>query len=149
MAGGLSLTPDQLVPFSEWLNARVGLQKQTLVAARELCIDAVIGPGAGTVELCDMVDRLGPFGAGAPQPIFAMQDIAVTGGRQIGQNHFKFIAEDTSGRVECIAWRALDTPLGDAIRQGGRLHIAGRLKVNEWQGRRRVQMDIMDAAAVS
>ena len=149
MAGGLSLNPDQLAEFSEWLNTRVGLQKQTLVAARELSIDAVIGPGAGTVELCDMVDRLGPFGAGAPQPVFAMEAINVTGARQIGQNHFKFIAEDASGRVECVAWRALDTPLGDAIRQGGRLHIAGRMKVNEWQGRQRVQMDIMDASAVS
>ena len=96
-----------------------------------------------------MVDRLGPFGAGAPQPVFAMEEINVTGARQIGQNHFKFIAEDASGHVECVAWRALDTPLGDAIRQGGRLHIAGRLKVNEWQGRQRVQMDIIDAAAVS
>ena len=149
MAGGLSLMPDQLSVFSEWLNDRVGLQKTTLIAARELYIDAVIGPGAATVELCDEIDQLGPFGASAPQPVFAMESINVTGARQIGQNHYKFIAEDASGRVECIAWRALGTPLGDAIRHGGRLHIVGRLKVNEWQGRRRVQVEIMDAAAVS
>ena len=96
-----------------------------------------------------MVDRLGPFGAGAPQPVFSMESVAVTGPRQIGQNHYKFIAEDATGRVECLSWRSLDTPLGDTIRQGGRLHITGKLKVNEWQGRKRVQMDIIDAAAVS
>lgn len=149
MAGGLSLKPEQLGDFTDWLNTRISAQKTKLIAARELGINAVIGAGAATVELCDMVDRLGPFGAGAPQPVFAMEGIAVTGPRQIGQNHYKFIAEDASGRVECLAWRSLDTPLGDTIRQGGRLHIAGKLKVNEWQGRKRVQMDIIDAAVVS
>jgi len=149
MAGGLSLDPDQVTVFADWLNTRIGEQKTSLIAARELCVDAVIGAGAATVELCDLVDRLGPFGAGAPQPVFALEGAAIIGPRLIGQNHLKFIAEDSSGRVECVAWRALDTPLGDAIRQGGHMHIVGRLKVNEWQGRKRVQMDVSDGAVVS
>jgi len=91
MAGGLSLDPDQVPVFADWLNVRIGAQKASLIAARELCVDAVVGAGAATVELCE----------------------------------------------------------GDAIRQGGRLHLVGRFKVNEWQGRKRVQMDISDAAAVS
>lgn len=149
MAGGLSLDPDQVPLFADWLNARIGEQKLSLIAARQLCIDAVVGAGAASVELCEMVDRLGPFGAGAPQPVFALENVAIIGPRLIGENHIKFIAEDASGRVECVAWRALDTPIGDAIRAGGRLHIVGRFTVNEWQGRSRVQMDILDAAVVS
>jgi single-stranded-DNA-specific exonuclease len=149
MAGGLSLDPDQVPIFADWLNARIGEQKASLIAARELSIDAIIGPGAATVALCKLVDKLGPFGAGAPQPVFALENAKISGARVIGQNHLKFIAEDASGRVECVAWRALDTPLGDAIRRGGHMHIAGRLKVNEWQGRERVQMDVSDGAVVS
>ena len=149
MAGGLSLEPDQLGVFADWLNVRIREHKTSLIAARELRVDAILGAGAASVELCDLVDELGPFGAGAPQPVFALENIVVTGPRPIGQNHLKFIAEDASGRVECVAWRSLDTPLGDAIRQGGRLHIIGRMKVNEWQGRKRIQFDVMDAAAVS
>ena len=149
MAGGLSLEPDQLGVFADWLNVRIREHKTSLIAARELRVDAILGAGAASVELCDLVDELGPFGAGAPQPVFALENIVVTGPRPIGQNHLKFIGEDASGRVECVAWRSLDTPLGDAIRQGGRLHIIGRMKVNEWQGRKRIQFDVMDAAAVS
>lgn len=149
MAGGLSLEPDQLPVFAAWLNERIGAHKTSLLAARELRVDAVVGPGAASVDLCDRIDQLGPFGAGAPQPVFALENVAVVGPRQIGQNHLKFIAEDASGRVECVAWRALNTPLGDAISRGGHLHIAGRMKVNEWQGRKRVQFDVMDGALVS
>lgn len=149
MAGGLSLDPGQLGAFAQWLNARIGLQKANLMAARELSVDAVIGAGAVSIDLCYLVDKLGPFGAGAPQPVFALENVAITSPRQIGHNHLKCFAEDSSGRVECIAWRALDTPMGDAIRRGGRMHLVGRFKVNDWQGRSRVQMDILDGAVVS
>ncbi len=149
MAGGLSLKPDQLTEFSDWLNQHLKDKTQNILAARELTIDALISPGGATVELCDAVDSIGPFGAGAPQPVFAMLETTVSGSRIIGENHMKFFAEDSSGRVECVAWRAVGTPLGDAIRTSERLHIVGRLKVNEWQGRQRVQMDIIDAARVS
>lgn len=149
MAGGLSLDPDQVSVFADWLNAKIGVQKQNLAAARELCVDAIVAPGAATSDFCDGLEQLGPFGAGAPQPVFALQDIRVTSSRMIGQNHMKFIAEDVTGRLECVAWRSLDTPLGDAIRSGRNLHVTGRLKVNEWNGRRTVQMDVSDAAFVS
>ena len=66
--------------------------------------------------------------------------------RQVGVNHLRFIAEDAGGRIECIAWRAADTPMGDVLRNGARVHIAGKLKADEWNGRRRVQLDVADVA---
>lgn len=146
MAGGLSLEPDQFDVFADWLDKKISAQTQSLQAARGLTIDAILSPGAATAAFCDNLDKLGPFGAGAPQPVFALQDIRVMSSRLIGQNHMKFIAEDATGRLECVAWRSVDTPLGDAIRQGAMLHVAGRLKVNEWNGRRTAQLDVSDAA---
>jgi len=64
----------------------------------------------------------------------------------VGANHWKFTAEDASGRLDCIAWRAVGAPLGDALQPGNRVHLAGRLNADEWNGRRRVQLDVMDAA---
>ena len=149
MAGGLSLDPGGIQIFSDWINARLRDKTDNLVAARELEISALIGPGAATVEMCALIDKLGPFGAAAPQPVFAMMDVRVAHSRLIGENHMKFIAEDATGRVECLAWRSFGTPLGDAIRSAEKLHVAGRLKVNEWQGRKQVQMDVIDVATVS
>jgi single-stranded-DNA-specific exonuclease len=148
MAGGLSLPADQIDGFDVWLNDRIGQNRDKVLAARELCIDAVLAPGAATPELCDTLEQLGPFGAAAPQPVFALKAAHISGARIIGENHLKFFAEDASGRIECVAWRAVDTPLGNAIRSSGQLHVAGRIKINEWNGKRRAQLDVSDASAV-
>ena len=39
-----------------------------------------------------------------------------------------------------------DAPLGEAAIAGARLHLAGRLKLDTWNGRRRVQFEVTDAA---
>jgi len=148
MAGGLSVTPEKIADFEAWLNTRIGQSRDRVLAARELCVDAVLAPGSATPELCDTLEQLGPFGAAAPQPVFALKAAHISGPRVIGENHLKFTAEDTSGRLECVAWRALDTPLGDAIRTEQQLHLVGRIKINEWNGRRRAQFDVSDASVV-
>jgi single-stranded-DNA-specific exonuclease len=146
MAGGLSLEPEQLEAFDAWMVAHMAQFTAERAAALELPIDAVLAPGAASPELVDRVAEIGPFGAGAPEPVFALQSVQISYARQVGANHWKFTAEDASGRLDCIAWRAVGAPLGEALMPGNRVHLAGRLKADEWNGRRRVQLDVMDAA---
>jgi single-stranded-DNA-specific exonuclease len=146
MAGGLSLEPGQIEGFDRWMTAHMAAFRTEQIAARDLPIDALLSPGAVTVELADTLAALGPFGTGAPEPVFALTDVSVTGLRRIGANHLRFVAENQTGRAECIAWRAADTPLGDLLRQGRRVGLAGRLKAETWNNRRRVQLEIIDAA---
>ena len=146
MAGGLSLEPDQVAAFDAWMVAHMAQFTDERAAARELVIDAVLAPGAATAGLVDEVAGIGPFGIGAPEPVFAVEGVRVSGVRQVGANHLKFTAEDATGRLDCIAWRSADAPIGDAVRAGEPLNLAGRLKADEWNGRRRVQLDIMDVA---
>ncbi len=147
MAGGLSLRPDQVSSFADWLDRDISTQTGALSAARGLHIDSALSAGAVTVDLADHLDRLGPYGAGAPQPVFAIAEARIVSARRIGANHMRFTAEDSSGRVEGVSWRSADTPLGDALAAGGRLHLAGKIKADEWNGRRRAQFELMDGAA--
>ena len=146
MAGGLSLSPDQLAGFDAWMVSHMAQFTAERAAALELAINAVLAPGAASPDLADRIAGIGPFGAGSPEPVFALQSVHVTGARQVGANHLKFTAEDASGRLDCIAWRAMGAPLGDTLLPGKRVHLAGRLKAEEWNGRRRVQLDVIDAA---
>ncbi|MGA1342992.1 MAG: single-stranded-DNA-specific exonuclease RecJ, partial [Hyphomonas sp.] len=114
--------------------------------ALDMEIDAVLAPGAATPELMERVHSLGPFGVGAPEPVFMLRDVNVTGIRRVGAQHLKFTAEDSTGRLDGIAWRSEGTPLGDALRQGGRFDLAGRLKADTWNGRQRVQLEMIDLA---
>lgn len=146
MAGGLSVEPGRISGFRDWMVSHMDAFAEERAEALRLEIDGVLAPAAATIELCEQIDALGPFGQGAPQPVFAMRDVKPVSPRIVGQNHVRFFADDGSSRLECIYWRAADTEAGQAIMSGNRLHIAGRLKQNEWNGRRRVQFEVADAA---
>ncbi|MEE2879027.1 MAG: single-stranded-DNA-specific exonuclease RecJ [Pseudomonadota bacterium] len=146
MAGGLSVEPQDIEAFTDWMIAHMQEFADERAEALRLEVDGVLAPAAATIELCDQIDALGPFGQGAPQPVFAIRDVRPTSPRLVGQNHIRFIADDGSSRLECIYWRAADTEAGQAILSGRHVHLAGRLKKNEWNGRKRVQFEVADAA---
>jgi len=51
------------------------------------------------------------------------------------------------GRLKAIAWRAEDTALGQRLLEGGgAVHVVGRLKPDDWNGREGVQFEIEDLA---
>lgn len=147
MAGGLSLEPEQLPDLIGWMQTHMAEFKQERAAAKELVIDAILAPSQVTVETFDILQTIGPFGQGAPEPIFGLKDVEITHTRPIGENHLKLTVESSGARIEALVWRCLGTPLGDALLQRGRVHLAGRLKDNEWNGRRTAQFEVIDAAA--
>ena len=55
------------------------------------------------------------------------------------------------GRIKAMAFRAADRPLGAALLQtgGAPVHLAGRLRIDDWQGRHDVEFLIDDAAPAS
>jgi single-stranded-DNA-specific exonuclease len=146
MAGGLSLDPDQLPGFEAWMLAHMAAFAAERDAALDMEIDAVLAPGAATPQLVSSLASIGPFGVGAPEPVFLIREASITGLRRVGTQHLRFVAETASGRLEAIAWRADGTPIGDALRLGGRFELAGRLKADTWNGRDRVQLEVLDIA---
>ncbi|MEO0466997.1 MAG: single-stranded-DNA-specific exonuclease RecJ [Pseudomonadota bacterium] len=146
MAGGLSCDPAQIAGLDAWMVEHMAEFIEQRREARGLNIDALLAPGAATLDLCDRLEDIGPFGAGAPEPVFALRDATVAAARRIGTNHLKCQAGDESGRVDVLSWRSADTPLGEALLRGGSFHLAGKLKADEWNGRKRVQFELLDAA---
>jgi single-stranded-DNA-specific exonuclease len=57
------------------------------------------------------------------------------------------LAEGYGPVLKAIAWRAEDSELGRRLLDGGApLHIVGRLKADDWNGRKGVQLEIEDGA---
>ncbi|NQY12687.1 MAG: single-stranded-DNA-specific exonuclease RecJ [Henriciella sp.] len=149
MAGGLSLEPEQLEGLQSWMQEHMAEFKEERAAAKELAIDALLAPSQVSTETYDLIQTIGPFGQGAPEPVFAIKDVEITHTRPIGENHLKLTVEDAGARIEALVWRCVGTPLGDALLQRGRVHLAGRLKDNVWNGRRTAQFEVIDAAAAT
>jgi len=148
MAAGLSLTRAQLEPAMARLADLLARQGAGDGGPRDLRIDSLLTTTAATVDLLEQIESAGPFGAAAPAPRFAFADVAVSA-RRIGESHLKLTASDGSGPgLDAIAFGAFDGPLGPALENPGhrRFHLAGRLELNHWNGRTRVQLRLEDAS---
>ena len=148
MAAGLSLTRAQLQPAMDRLSDLLARQGAGAGGPQDLRIDGLLATSAATVALIEQIEDAGPFGAAAPAPRFAFANAAVSA-RRIGDSHLKLTISDGAGPgLDAIAFGAFDGPLGPALENSGhrRFHLAGKLELNHWNGRTRVQLRLDDAA---
>lgn len=149
MAAGLTVSADQITPAMDRLAELLARQGADALGVADLRLDGALMPMAATVELVEHIEQAGPFGAGAPGPRFAFADCRILFSKRVGENHLKLSFGDTGGtRIDAIAFNAFDGPLGAALKPDapGLFHLAGRLDINTWQGRRSVQLRLEDAS---
>ncbi|MFB2563679.1 single-stranded-DNA-specific exonuclease RecJ [Rhizobium sp. IMFF44] len=149
MAAGLTVERSNLGKLRAFFMEKAEKQVAGLVANETLKIDGALGASGATVELIDRLETAGPYGSGHPQPVFALPSHRLRDSRLVGQSHIKITLEaQDGGRVDGIAFRAAETPLGDLLMssRGAQIHVAGTLGADHWQGSRRVQLRVTDAA---
>ncbi|MGQ0664183.1 MAG: single-stranded-DNA-specific exonuclease RecJ [Pseudomonadota bacterium] len=147
-AAGFTVEEARLGELREFLSSRIA--ERTVADLRpELGLDGALALAAATPDLIASLERVGPFGAGNAEPRFAFPGVRIARADAVGERHVRcFLADQRSGRLQAIAFRALGTPLGRALLDGAgaSLHVAGHLRADEWRGERRVRLQIEDAA---
>lgn len=152
MAAGLTVAEDKLDAAMARLAELLEKQGAHLAGAADLRLDGMLMPAAATVELAELIEQAGPFGAGAPAPRYVFADMQIRFAKRVGESHLKISFGDGGGgagvKLDAIAFGAFDGPLGPALENhgGARFHLAGRLDINSWRGRQSVQLRLEDAA---
>ncbi|MGH1458567.1 MAG: single-stranded-DNA-specific exonuclease RecJ [Paracoccaceae bacterium] len=149
MAAGLSVTREGLEAAMARLSELLAKQGAGNAGPADLKLDGMLMPAAATVELIEMIESAGPFGASAAAPRYAFADMEIKFAKRVGDSHLKLSFTDGMGpRIDAICFGAFDTDLGPRLLEHGgmRFHLAGRLEINEWGGRRQVQLRLEDAA---
>ena len=150
MAAGLTIEEDKVDAFRTYLIGCINVTfGPGLPPPPELQLDADLEVQSLTEGLSDALDRLAPFGRSNPEPRLLLRNTRIHNVRRIGDNHIDaWLICPSGARVRAVAFRIADQPLGEALlRAGDRvLQIAGRLKIDSWQGRRRLSFQIDDAA---
>jgi single-stranded-DNA-specific exonuclease len=150
MAAGLTLEFAKLRRVHADLSARLRDEAIAATGARDLNIDALIGIGGADGALLAAMERVGPYGAGWPDPVFGFANVRAFGASVVGTGHIRAVLEDENGsKIRAIAFRANATPLGDALLARGPLHIIARVKKDDWRGGEAVDCEILDAAPAS
>ena len=150
MAAGLSLRTDQVAGFETYLAEHLAEATRRASAARELVLDGAVPVASVTRTFCDALAPAGPYGQGNPEPRFAVEGVRLQGIRQVGADHLSFTLADRMGRTaRAIAFGCLGQPLGTLIQgaqDGQPVHLAGRIKPDDYRGGDAGQLQVEDGA---
>jgi len=147
MAAGLTIASDRLGELRAFLQATLAAPVAA-VDGHHLDIDAALTARGASLELIEMLDRAGPYGAGHPDPMFVFPSHRLTYVEAAADHVRMTLASADGATLRAIAFRAAGVPLGQALlaARGGLMHIAGTLSIDTWQGRRQPSLRVVDAA---
>lgn len=150
MAAGFTVARDKLDALRDFLAERIGKQIAAEPLVPTLTLDGLLAASSLQPDFVRQLAALGPFGTGNPEPRFALADCRIVRATIVGEKHVSIIAMHGSERLRGIAFRAVESGLGDALLDQNRrvCHLAGRLRIDEWQGEERVQLHIDDVFSV-
>ncbi len=149
MAAGITVERARLGDLRAYFEQHASDAVSQARRGEALKIDGALSADGATLELIEMLERAGPYGAGHPQPVFALPHHQITDVRMVGTGHLRVSLKSRSGgRLQAIAFRVADTDLGRMLgeNRGSAIHIAGTLGANAWNGRTTPQLRIIDAA---
>jgi len=149
MAGGFTIEPDKLDDFRVFIGQFIEALKDKPVI-EPIDISALASLRTAHPNFIKMLmDKVGPFGMGNPEPIFALSDIKVQAVDVLKEKHIRVMMSDNDrgSRMKAMFFGGVGTPLGDMLLKNHRttpFHFAGQFQINSWQGRTSVEFHIMD-----
>jgi len=134
-AAGLSIRPDRVEAFAEAFAAQAELALGDEDLSPVTRVDAVLPPGTRlTLDLCEELRRLAPFGLGNPDVTLLAGDCELGDLATVGEGkHLRFrVRQDGRDAGSAIAFRFGGQV--DRFRRVGRYDVAFRLEENRWNG---------------
>lgn len=144
LAAGVTLPTANIDKFrkrvNEFYRSRNLQNQRDLLMAQE---DIVVSIEHITEELVEDIAVMEPFGNGNPEPIISSQNLRVFYSKPMGadEQHIKLGLQDLNGtRLYVIAFNA---PAHFYVDKGARVTVWYRPMLNEWQGRRSVEGQLL------
>lgn len=155
-AAGLKIKNSNLKKLKEKLNSIANkiLKEEDLIPSVE--IDCEIAPEDINWQLIDEVEKFRPFGQENKKPIFLVRKLEVHEVRSVGNgsNHLKLCLKTMLKDGSVKYFSAIGFRLGKfmesmpddlpGLRWGDIVDVAFQLDVNQWNGNRELQMNIVD-----
>ena len=148
MAAGLSVRPDTIPELRAFLSEQLAVEAGIAAGEDGLDVDALVATAGCDRALWQDFQRMAPFGPGNVEPVFALADVRIERPMALKGGHIRCTLRDASGGgLKAVAWRVEGTEAGRRLMvEGGAVHVVGRLKPDDWQGRQGVQFEIEDVA---
>ena len=148
-AAGFRLRPENIDAFRERFCQVTAARRPDGPRPAELVLDAEAPLSVLTFGLLRDLDRLEPYGAENRRPLFLAGGLEVEGEpRKVGggERHLSFRVRQNGVTLKAIAFGMADR-VEELMSAGGACCLACTPKLNEWQGRRSVDLEVTDFQA--
>ncbi|MCC8416378.1 MAG: single-stranded-DNA-specific exonuclease RecJ [Rickettsia endosymbiont of Gnoriste bilineata] len=151
MAAGFTVLEEKLLELQEFLNHafKSDMNNQNDLTGEEY--DAELTTSSVNLLLMDELSKLEPFGQGNPEPIFKFSNLFVLKADIVGGKHIKCLLAPSkeafgSKVLAAIAFNAVSSPIENILLnvKSYNISVIGSLKVNSWQERHTIQLQIKD-----
>jgi single-stranded-DNA-specific exonuclease len=149
MAAGITVEKSRLGDLRAFFEEIAAPDVFRLREEETLKIDGALTAEAAKLDLLDVLERAGPYGAGHSAPTLVLPRHRLTDLRVVGNGHLRIgFQSEMGGRVQAMAFRAEGTELALFLEKnrGNSIHVAGSVSGNWWNGSRSVQFRVSDAA---
>ena len=136
MAAGLSLPTDSYDTFSHAFNEEVERQLGDMALEKVLLTDGELTAADLDITTAISLRQAGPWGQHFPEPLFE-GEFDVIERRIVGKHHLKMQLACGSIPVDAIMFNIRE---GDEAIARGKVRVVYKLDVNEFRGRKSVQM---------
>jgi single-stranded-DNA-specific exonuclease len=144
MAAGLTIEAARITEFADRFVRAAGIRLTPDALVPTLTIEAEVPLQTLTEGFAQQLERLSPFGAGNPEPVFAVRGARAVTTRVLGDGlHLKLGITDGAGYGEAIGFRLGDASELLAFTQA-RLDLAFTVGLDRWDERPRVQLVLRD-----
>jgi single-stranded-DNA-specific exonuclease len=150
-AMGIKIKPENLAAFEKGLLEIIEKNYNKDAWGKKLHIDAKVDFARIDWDLISEIRKFEPFGEGNREPVFLTENLIVREVKTVGngQKHVKFIfGSDGSEKklLEGIFFKGGSR--ADEFRAGSRVSVVYNLRSNEWNGNRRIELNIIDLKSV-
>jgi single-stranded-DNA-specific exonuclease len=145
-AAGFKVRVDAIDAFREKFCAYTAGQFPDGPPAPRLTLDAEVPLSALTMGLLKEIDRLEPYGSENHRPVFLAGGLEIQGQpRRMGggERHMSFRVSQNGTTLRAVAF-GMGERFDELMSDGGRCCLAFTPKVNEWQGYRSVELEVVD-----
>ncbi|WP_245994732.1 single-stranded-DNA-specific exonuclease RecJ [Companilactobacillus furfuricola] len=131
---------NQLIPELQAEPAKQGFDPQSAVEEK---YDLDLNISQFSFELIKEIDQLAPFGMNNPKPVIKVANVNLTNNQAVGKDksHLKTIIADQTHQLPAIGFRLFAK---EQEIQNELCNVYGQLNINEWRGKKTLQMMLSD-----
>ncbi len=148
LAGGFAVSREEIHFLEERLeDAYKKTPKKEITSEEKIKVDAHLDLNEVNREVFAEIDKLAPFGAGNPKPVFAFDGILISGIRKFGKNneHIEITFKSEKGKeVKAIKFFTSFDSLPENVREGNKANLVAFMEKSTFGWKEEIRLRIVE-----